>query len=246
MQLVRPCPSANGKDQGSSPYKGESAPGSAVKVMTAAERKLWPAYLRCRGSFTGWAVYLPLPCAADLRRLRGSQPSCRDTRDPRAPVSGPPVRFGDGGLSFFIRYFLPRFLYKRTVEEQSKTHSFSFRAMTEIQTTRVRPLYRGTQLVWYLFGIIETLLLLRFVLRLLAANPNAGFTAFIYAVSYPFVAPFINVFGPSRVVGSVIEWTTILAMLVYYLVALGISRLLVMSKPVSGLEADVKLQEQDV
>lgn len=110
----------------------------------------------------------------------------------------------------------------------------------------VRPLYRGTQVVWYIFYVIETLLLFRFLLKLIAANPNAAFTEIIYAVSYPFAAPFLYVVRSTQVSGSVFEWTTLIAMLVYWVLAWGIVRLFVMGKPVSRTEAEVKLQEQDV
>ncbi len=111
---------------------------------------------------------------------------------------------------------------------------------------RTRPLYRGTQVVWYIVGILEALLGFRFVLKLLAANPNAGFTDFIYSITYPFAAPFLNVFRVARVEGNVLEWTTLLAMLVYWLIAWAIIRLFVMSKSVSTPEAAAKLDEQDL
>lgn len=85
----------------------------------------------------------------------------------------------------------------------------------------------------------------RFVLKLLAANPGAGFTSFVYAVSHPFAAPFLSVFRVTRVAGSIFEWTTLLAMLVYWLIAWGIIRLFLMSKSVSTPEAAAKLDEKD-
>ena len=109
----------------------------------------------------------------------------------------------------------------------------------------VRPLYRGTQVVWYIFYVIETLLIFRFLLRLIGANPDAAFTQFIYALSLPFAGPFLYVVPAMQVAGSVFEWTTLLAMLVYWVLAWGIVRLFVMGKPVSRAEADVKLQKQD-
>ncbi len=109
-----------------------------------------------------------------------------------------------------------------------------------------KPIYKGTQIVWYLLGLIEILLIFRFALRLLAANPGAGFTSFIYDVTRIFVAPFVAVFRQSQVVeGSVLEWTTLLAMLVYWIVAVGIIRIFLMSKTVSTPEAAVKLDEQE-
>jgi hypothetical protein len=108
-----------------------------------------------------------------------------------------------------------------------------------------KPLFRGTQVVWYILGVLEALLMFRFILKLLAANPNAGFSNFIYDASYIFAAPFVNVFSRVRVEGSVLELGTLLAMLVYYLVALGIIRLFFMSKTVSTPEAAVKLENQE-
>lgn len=110
---------------------------------------------------------------------------------------------------------------------------------------RSRPLFRGVQAVWYLLGLVEIILALRFVLHLLAANAGAGFTQFIYAVSLPFVAPFQAVFPASGAQGFVFEWTTLLAMAVYWLLAWGIIKLLVMGRPVSKVEAHQELKQQD-
>jgi hypothetical protein len=117
--------------------------------------------------------------------------------------------------------------------------------MDAYNSPSTRPLYRGTQVVWYLLGILEAILAFRFVLKLLGANPSAGFTNFIYDVSAPFVAPFLSVFRLTRVEGAIFEWTTLLAMIVYWLIAMAIVRLFVMSKPVSTPEAAVRLEEQD-
>ncbi|MCK7482781.1 MAG: YggT family protein [Candidatus Moduliflexus flocculans] len=81
--------------------------------------------------------------------------------------------------------------------------------MDSYNSPTTKPLYRGTQVVWYILGLIEVLLAFRFVLKLLAANPQAGFSSFIYAVSYPFAAPFLNVFHASKVESGVFEWTTL-------------------------------------
>ncbi len=109
----------------------------------------------------------------------------------------------------------------------------------------VKPIYRGTQIVWYLFGILETILAFRFFLRLFGANAAAPFTNFIYSITYPFVAPFLTVFRVTRVEGSVFEWTTLLAMLVYWFIAWAIIKLFVMGRPVSTPEAAAKLEEQE-
>ncbi len=117
--------------------------------------------------------------------------------------------------------------------------------MDSYTSPTTKPLYRGTQIVWYILGLIEVLLMFRFLLKLLGANPTAGFTSFIYGVTYIFAAPFLNVFRISYVEGSIFEWTTILAGLVYWILAMGITKLLIMGKTVSTPEAAVKLNDQD-
>lgn len=117
--------------------------------------------------------------------------------------------------------------------------------MDSFNSPSTKPLFKSIQIVWYILGLIEGLLLFRFVLKLLGANPGAGFSQFIYGITQLFAAPFLNVFGKSYVAGSVFEWTTVLAMLVYWLIALGIVQLFLMSKTVSTPEAAAALQDQE-
>ena len=117
--------------------------------------------------------------------------------------------------------------------------------MDSSNSSSTKPLYRGTQIVWYLLGIVEILLAFRFVLKLFGANPAAGFSGFIYGVTYIFTAPFLSVFGMSKVLGSIFEWTTLLAMLVYWVIAFGIIKLFLIGKTVSTPEAAAKLDDQE-
>jgi hypothetical protein len=117
--------------------------------------------------------------------------------------------------------------------------------MDSFNSPSTKPLYRGTQIVWYILGLIEVLLAFRFVLKLLGANPAAGFSAFVYGVTYLFAAPFLSVFRISQIAGSILEWTTLLAMFVYGVVAVGLVKLFLMSKTVSTPEAAVKMNAQE-
>jgi hypothetical protein len=117
--------------------------------------------------------------------------------------------------------------------------------MDSFNSPSTKPLYRGTQIVWYVLGLIEVLLVFRFVLKLLGANAAAGFTHFIYSATYVFAAPFANVFRLTQVSGSIFEWTTLLAMLVYWMIALGVINLFLMGKTVSTPEAAAKLNQQE-
>lgn len=86
-------------------------------------------------------------------------------------------------------------------------------------------------IVYFIFGVIITLLALRFVLLLLGANPNAGFSQLIYGLSAPFMAPFFAVFGTTRLEGAVFEWSALLAIAIYALLAWGIAALIVAVTP---------------
>jgi YggT family protein len=72
-----------------------------------------------------------------------------------------------------------------------------------------------SQVVWLLIGIIEILIGLRVILRLVAANPNNDFAAFIYNASAPFLAPFFGLVGSPAFDGSVLEIASLIAMAVY-------------------------------
>jgi hypothetical protein len=113
-----------------------------------------------------------------------------------------------------------------------------------LPTQRIKPLYRISQTVWYILAVIEFLLGLRFFLKLFAANPQAGFTQFIYGSTQLFAGPFLYVFRVSQVQGNIFEWSTLLAMAIYFLVVWMIVQALVISKPVSTKEANQKLPEQ--
>jgi hypothetical protein len=117
--------------------------------------------------------------------------------------------------------------------------------MDSTNSPSTKPLYRGTQIVWYLFGILEILLAFRFVLKLLGANPAAGFTNFIYGATYIFTAPFLSVFRMTKIAGSIFEWTTLLAMFVYWVIAIGIIKMFLMGKTVSTPEASAKMDSQE-
>ncbi len=113
--------------------------------------------------------------------------------------------------------------------------------MDSYNSPTTKPLFKSIQVVWYILGLLEALLLFRFILKLLGANPEAGFSVFIYTITYIFASPFLNVFSVSSIAGSTFEWTTLLAMLVYWLIAFAIIKLFLMSKTVSTPEAAAEL-----
>jgi hypothetical protein len=85
--------------------------------------------------------------------------------------------------------------------------------------------HRVVQLVYWIFGLIEGLVAVRFVLKALGANPSAGFAEFIYGITAPLVAPFYGLFGNPSAQGSVLELHSIVALIVYGLLAWLIAKL---------------------
>ena len=101
----------------------------------------------------------------------------------------------------------------RTTAHQTETFSGDPYAERREGTLRIQ---KG---IYLLFGILEGLLFIRFVLPLLGANPAAGFAQFIYSITKPFLAPFVGLFGTARFGGSVFEVNPLVAILVYALIA---------------------------
>jgi len=85
--------------------------------------------------------------------------------------------------------------------------------------------YRLVAAIYLVFGVIEAIIAIRIILRVLGANPQAGFAQFIYGLSAPLVAPFAGLFGNPASGGSVLELHSIVALIVYALVAWLIGRL---------------------
>lgn len=85
--------------------------------------------------------------------------------------------------------------------------------------------FKATQWIWLGLGIVEALIGLRVVLKLIAANPESPFAAFIYNVSAIFLYPFAGLVGTPAAGGVVLELSSIIAMLVYALLAWGLERI---------------------
>lgn len=101
------------------------------------------------------------------------------------------------------------------------------RERAAVPTATVSPVWRLAQLVYVIAGIVITLIILRVILKALAANAGAGFTSFIYGLTAPLVAPFQGIFAtPQSSNGSVFELSSIVAIIVYALVAWAVVRLI--------------------
>ncbi len=89
----------------------------------------------------------------------------------------------------------------------------------------------ASRIVWFVAGVLLSLLALRFLFALLGANPANAFANFIYTVTTPLVAPFFGLFRYDFTAGVArFETFTLVAMLIYSLVAYGISKALTLTR----------------
>lgn len=83
--------------------------------------------------------------------------------------------------------------------------------------------------IYYLFGVVEVLLFFRLVFKLTGANPASGFVNFIYSLTQIFILPFVGIFHSATtqgdVVTAVLEPSVLVAMVVYIVLAWGITQL---------------------
>ena len=95
-----------------------------------------------------------------------------------------------------------------------------------------RGVSKAAQIVWFIVGVITSLLLLRAVLALLGANLANQFASFIYALTEPLVAPFRGLLqiGEFQAGVSRLEIETLLAAAVYALIGWGIVKAIALAK----------------
>jgi hypothetical protein len=104
-----------------------------------------------------------------------------------------------------------------------------------------KAIFRTYQVVWYILGVIEILLGFRLALKVLGANPASPFVDLIYSVSNPLTLPFTGILRTPSVGASVLEWSTIIAGIVYALLAYGLVRLINILKPTTPGEVSANV-----
>ena len=103
-------------------------------------------------------------------------------------------------------------------------------------------LYKVQSLADILLYIVTTILMIRFVFKLLGANPAAEFTQFVYALSAPLMAPFQFVFTADAVNGAVFEWSVLLALVVYWAVVQAFNMLIATTADMDERTASKRLE----
>jgi hypothetical protein len=79
--------------------------------------------------------------------------------------------------------------------------------------------YRLSSIIWLVFGLLIGLIALRVFLKLIAANPASPFAGMLYAFTDIFLWPFSGLTVSPAMGGMVFEIPSVIAMLVYALLA---------------------------
>lgn len=114
---------------------------------------------------------------------------------------------------------------------EDTTQSRSLRPRTDLPETGVfgtsqTTLRRVTGLIELGTLILNSLIALRFLLKLMAANPGNAFAELVYFVTAPFLAVFVGLTQTPSFEGIQIEFFDLIAIIVYFVLGWAIIRLL--------------------
>lgn len=143
-----------------------------------------------------------------------------------------------------------------TQEEVTTINTQSPQQVVKRTTTQVEPqakgetpqkvydkkktIFRFNQIIWYILGLVEVLLIFRVVLKMLGANSSIGFTSLIYSITTPLAASFSGILGESITGTSTLEWSTIIAGIVYLCIAWGLVYLLELIYPITPKDVETQ------
>jgi hypothetical protein len=118
-------------------------------------------------------------------------------------------------------------IVKETITTQENTRNSTKIAPDEREATSFQTL---EYLIYFLFGVLEVLLTFRLVLKLTGASISSNFVSLIYSLTRIFIFPFEGIFRRGFAQGvetsSVFEPSTLVAIIVYAVLAWGIVKLI--------------------
>lgn len=85
--------------------------------------------------------------------------------------------------------------------------------------------FKATQMIWLLLGLLEAGIALRVLFKLIGVNAANSFATLLYNVTDLFVAPFASLTGAPAAGRMVLEISSVLAMIVYLLIAWALERI---------------------
>jgi hypothetical protein len=129
---------------------------------------------------------------------------------------------------------------KKTITRTEDSGVDETGAAVQQETKRIQteaaadPNTTSQNVVWFLLGIVEVLLALRFAFKVLGANPTNSLVNLVYSVTGLLTAPFDNIFGVAQNTDGatkfVFEPSIVVAAVVYALAAWGIVKLITINK----------------
>jgi hypothetical protein len=116
------------------------------------------------------------------------------------------------------------------VKESVTTQNEGSKAAVTTETKSVASSSQTVEyLIYFIFGALEILLAFRLVLKLMGASMASGFVSLIYSLTGIFILPFEGIFrrgtAPGIETTAVLEPSTLVAIVVYAVLAWGIVKL---------------------
>ncbi|MCB9813166.1 MAG: YggT family protein [Pseudomonadales bacterium] len=101
-----------------------------------------------------------------------------------------------------------------------------------------KTIIRANQIIWYIVGLVEVLLVFRFVMKILGASQSSSFTNIIYSITTPLTQPFTGILGVYTFGNSIFDWSTVIAGIVYLCVAWGLVYFFELIYPISTKDVE--------
>jgi len=99
------------------------------------------------------------------------------------------------------------------------------------QKTAISGVVIAQRIIYYVGGVIVAILAVRLLLQLLGASQASDFVNFVYGLSGIFVGPFFGMFGDPTFGQSHFETSTLVAIIIYALIAVGVAKLITLTRP---------------
>lgn len=116
-------------------------------------------------------------------------------------------------------------------ETNSQVGDTNVQRQTVKKVTATSGVVVAQRVIWFFAGFIIVMLGLRVLLLALAANQGNFFVDFVYALGGFFSAPFAGIFGSPRYGEFFFDTASVVAIVVYALLAWGLAKLITLTRP---------------
>jgi uncharacterized protein YggT (Ycf19 family) len=85
---------------------------------------------------------------------------------------------------------------------------------------------RIERVIWFIVALLDSLIAIRFFMKLLGASYSADFVRFMYAITAPLAGPFRGIFPTSGSGSYILEPESLIAIAIYLLIGWGVVALI--------------------